>query len=192
MKADGSIRSFVALDPGQMVRIGLERAIRKMAGTGAHVTWVPGRNLHCSLVFLGNITRDELQKLCDGLDACVACIPRFTLEVSRVGTFGRPGHPRVVWAGLEQHSRLAELYNSAFQAAGMLDITLDRRPFRGHITLGRVRGAHNLDALQKCLNGMRDQSFGSMVVEQVQVYRSVLSSTGAEYTLEHSASLCMG
>jgi 2'-5' RNA ligase len=67
----------------------------------------------------------------------------------------------------------------------------ERRPFTGHVTVGRAKG-RGVDA-RRAVDAFAARDFGSTTVEEVHVYESRLGggaeSAGSTYVLRHSAAL---
>jgi len=63
-----------------------------------------------------------------------------------------------------------------------LDFPPEERPFRGHLTLGRVKGRRHLYQLQEAL--LKHQNFQAEAfdVGEIVLYRSELRPEGARYT----------
>jgi 2'-5' RNA ligase len=89
----------------------------------------------------------------------------------------------VLWIGTEEQPEilgLAERLAAALERAGF---EREERPFRPHLTLGRVRhGAGIHDAVAE-LEKNRDMAFGEMTVRRITLFRSILKPTGAEYSI---------
>lgn len=99
---------------------------------------VPAHNIHLTLVFIGDVSRDRLAGL-EALGAAVAA-PRFSLVVDRLEYWR---HNRILWAGVGECPQalrtLVERLQEPVAAAGF---RIERRPYVPHVTLRRdARGA---------------------------------------------------
>jgi 2'-5' RNA ligase len=94
---------------------------------------VPDRNIHLTLVFLGDLPREHVTAL-ETLAASIAA-PRFTLDVDRLEYWR---HNRIVWAGVDRCPQalqtLVERLHESLAAAGY---RFDRRSYAPHLTLLR-------------------------------------------------------
>lgn len=144
------------------------------------VKWVAAENLHLTLRFLGEISvareRELLQRLADALQA-----QRFgalDLRITEPRLFPAPRHPRAI-ACLVQPTpsllALADLTERIAQAAGL---PAERKPFNGHITLGRLREGFPSTAR---LSFPVAQT--PMRADALALYQSQLAPTGPIYTL---------
>jgi 2'-5' RNA ligase len=55
------------------------------------------------------------------------------------------------------------------------------RPFRGHLTLGRVRSPRGTTPLAAHITGRGQDAFGDWTAREVKLYRSHLRPSGAVY-----------
>ena len=96
--------------------------------------------------FLGNVPLPMVEKLLTTMqlasDQFQAESPgeKLHLRLSGLGMFPNPQQPRVLWAGTEGDlDLLAALQMLVDQAVADLGYSLEKRPFRPHLTIGRVR-----------------------------------------------------
>lgn len=111
-----------------------------VAGLEQAVGWVRPESLHLTLVFLGPVQDREcrqLQDLLDGrFDGLLA--PDTVIQLPRF--FPKPARPRGLWCPvIESGNRLQQLHKALLPAVDKAGLAVDAKPFRPHITLGRVR-----------------------------------------------------
>lgn len=141
-EAPDTMRVFFALWPDDSVRGALAQlatGLRRECGGRV----VPARNLHLTLVFVGNIGAGRVQQLCE-LAAGFAA-PAFAMTVDVVEYWR---HNRIVCAGprecAEALRTLVAGLEEALKAGGF---RFDRRPYAPHITLLRnARSAPHVPA----------------------------------------------
>ena len=125
-------RLFLALwpDPAlQSALAGLARSCQVQCGGRL----VPERNLHATLVFLGDLSATQADAVC----ACVDDLPPpcVTLQLDRVGFWRKPG---IVWAGSRATPDAVTAYAGSLQdALRRLGFRIDPRPWTLHVTLVR-------------------------------------------------------
>ena len=56
------------------------------------------------------------------------------------------------------------------------------RSYIPHLTIGRVKGAHNKDALVSTINELEDIEIGKMTVKKIVLKQSELTPVGPVYT----------
>jgi 2'-5' RNA ligase len=133
------MRLFAALPMGGEVEAELKCWLTRFQSRGWPVRWVRPDGLHLTLKFLGSVEESHLPAVEEGFVAACAGTPRLTLSVRDFGTFPAAGQPRVLWAGLEADPALellAHRLEGQFEAVGF---PVEGRPFRPHVTLGRVK-----------------------------------------------------
>jgi len=182
------VRSFVAIAVNEETRRELVAVQRVLKSSRAHVSWVRPENIHLSLVFLGDVPRDDVPVISEALDAAVYELPAFSFEVTGIGSFGR-GSPRVIWAGVRECDALAFVQASVSEGLRRLGMELENRPYHPHITLGRVRSARGRNALVAALRELPEQQYGTVSVKGIDLMQSTLKPGGAEYARIHRAAL---
>jgi RNA 2',3'-cyclic 3'-phosphodiesterase len=86
------------------------------------------------------VPRDVLPRLAEGAAPLVAAAPPMTLRCAGAGRFGPPRRPSVAWAGVDGDvGPLAALAGGLAELARGLELPVEERPFRPHLTLGRWR-----------------------------------------------------
>ncbi len=185
------IRLFIGIPINDDVRQRLTELRDALKRTRAHVGWVPPRNYHLSLAFLGDTPREMVADLGEALDDAAQCEP-FPFAVTRIGSFGSRRSPRVIWAGVEAPDVLTTLYEKLRDNLEALGLDTDSRPFRPHITLGRVRSSRGRSELVEGLERVADTVFGDVTTARIHLYRSVLQPGGSVYTVLHEAGLDNG
>jgi 2'-5' RNA ligase len=94
---------------------------------------VPAQDFHVTLCFLGELREDVLEEVDSALRALV--LPAPVLTVTGLGAFGTP--PEGVHAALAADPVLERVQAKCAQAVRGAGVTLDRRRFTPHVTLGR-------------------------------------------------------
>lgn len=176
------IRTFIAVEIPDTVRKKLVRDIDALREHAPLVKWAKPENLHLTLRFLGDVKENDLDELFDAVSDAVAESEPFALEIRGIGAFPNWRHPRVVWAGCaegdREASRLAGLVESACVDLGY---ERERRPFRAHLTLGRVKEPSHALGLYDAAKMLEDKPFGYVDVDEVVVFMSSLRRTGPVY-----------
>jgi 2'-5' RNA ligase len=178
------VRCFIAIDLPSDVRAGLAAAAERLraAAPRADVRWVATPALHLTLEFLGEVSEERLAGVRNALDAVAAATPPLALTCAGLGVFPGPARPRVVWAGITDGVRGLGLLAAAVERAmEPLGFPPERRPFRGHVTLGRVRSPRGAGPLARALEREGHAEFGRWTAPQAVLYRSRLRPTGAIY-----------
>src|SRR5690348_12646571 len=133
------VRFFIAINLPDDERRAIRDATAGMRGAAPDVSWTTEYHLHLTLKFLGDVPEDGVAPLRDALHAIATShrVPR--LELGDIGAFPNLRAPRIVWLGIAQDGRLELLQHDIESACEALGYEVEGRPFRPHITLGRVR-----------------------------------------------------
>jgi 2'-5' RNA ligase len=178
------VRCFVAVDLPDDVRAALAEAQARLRGAAprADVRWTAAGAMHLTLEFLGEVSPETSQPVRAAVAAVAGGWAHLRLGCGGLGVFPGPSRPRVLWAGITGDlAGLGELAAGIERALEPLGFPPPRRPFRGHVTLGRVRSPRGLAPLLGALEGGRDATFGAWTAAEVVLYRSHLSPRGSRY-----------
>lgn len=154
---------------------------QRLAGLGVGLPgarWVAPDNLHVTLRFIGEIDDGQAEDI----DAALAAIraPAFDVTVGGVGCFDRGGKVHTVWAGVEAGAAIGHLYEKVESAVVRAGFEPERRKFKAHITLARLRGtpAHRVGDY---ILARQDFVGGRFTAEGFTLFRSHLGHAGAHY-----------
>jgi 2'-5' RNA ligase len=136
------MRAFLALEPDPPALVVLKNTLRQLrtSRVARDVKWVGEDNLHMTMRFLGEIDDAQKNKLVELLAAQVPAMGTANpLRMSEPRLFPKPSQARVIACMLERDAWLSRLAEMCEQDAQHIGLPAERRPFNGHITLGRTR-----------------------------------------------------
>lgn len=200
------IRCFVAvdLDPevtsaiarvAELGRRGVSenRGARESAsarrGAGSDVRWIPARNLHVTLKFLGQVPIDRLAPIGRALAKAARRVPPFEILAWGVGGFPTLARARVLWVGLRGEALVA-LARYVDDELASIGFSSDDRPIVPHVTIGRVRGSRNFKSVLESIEPLSAASFGRSRVNDLVLYESDLSADAPVYSVIER--VCLG
>ena len=178
-------RTFLAVALSDEAREALRREITSLANALPSVRWVNVASLHLTLTFLGDLDDERLAAAHEATQAAAQQGAPFALALDRLGTFGPPHAPRVIWAGVG--GDVAALRHAQRILASELDqrgFSSQEHPFSPHLTLARVKErlpAPELIALQQRANTPLAHT-ASWTVTTLDVMKSELVRPAARYT----------
>jgi RNA 2',3'-cyclic 3'-phosphodiesterase len=184
-------RTFLAIDLNPKVRAHLVSLQEELTVDAPDVAWVEPENLHVTLLFLGEVDHRECIDICRAAHKAVAKIPSFAMTVEAMGAFPNARRPRTLWVGVGDGKADVIAVHDAIEEP-LLEMGSYRRETRAytpHVTLGRVKGERNDEALAKALTKHAAWSAGEAMVNEVQVMTSELTSDGPIYTVVGRAKL---
>jgi 2'-5' RNA ligase len=180
------MRIFVAVELGEALRQEAARVAGELAevlGQEARraVTWVAPEKMHLTVRFIGEAGERTVKELVRRI-AAPFDEPAFRLAVGGSGVFPRSGPPRVIWLGITEGAEaLARLHDEIEARLEGLGLERDTRPFRAHLTLGRVKAAIG-PATRQAVAAMRSDTVGTCEIGDVTLFDRELSPRGPSYT----------
>jgi 2'-5' RNA ligase len=178
----GTVRAFIAVRVDDAVEQAVAALVDELkAGRGEGVRWVRRGNLHLTLKFLGPaVPIGKLEPLKTMLERVAAEAEPFDLAVHGVGGFPSLERPRVIWVGLEG-AGLQHLAKRVEEAAARCGFEPERRPFTGHLTIGRVNSYRGFEKTRRALSVVAERDFGRSRIDALTLYRSTLTPEGPVY-----------
>lgn len=174
-------RIFIAVkvNPGQTL-IRIHASLKSVLG-GEKINWTDPANMHLTLAFLGD-TEDELIKVVSIMlrQKCTG-FGDFRFNLAGAGVFKNYRDPKVIWAGIESNQKLSQLNEKIMTGLKDAGFSLDERPFKPHLTLGRIKSINHPDALKSALEKYKDVKIQGVDVKEVILFESILKPTGPVY-----------
>ncbi len=141
--------------------------------------WTSPATFHLTLRFLGETNRQLLEKLSRAGIKTAANMAPFTLKLGKWGAFHRQGFVSVLWLGLSDGERnAAHLADGLSRELSLVGVSVDRRPFQGHLTLARVRRPVKLTLPNFDTDGVSDIT---AKIDRMVLMQSHLLPTGPLY-----------
>ena len=177
-----TIRTFVAIELPHRVVASIAEIQSRLKEYGFNIRWVRPENIHLTLKFLGNIASEAVETVCEAVSKAVSTSGPLSLEAAGVGVFPHMRRPRVVWVGITgQTAGLRALQKKIDAELLSVGFPKERRLFKGHLTLGRVKGSIPAKKFQEAFDRCSDFHAGSCCVDELILFKSDLKPTGSEY-----------
>jgi len=176
------MRLFVAVDLPVTIRSRLKNIQQLMKEMSSGIRWGKVGGIHCTLKFIGEVDENRADKIENALCA-VDVPPPFRLHVRGLGVFPGWSNPRVIWTGIDPlPPELIGLQRSIEKVLKPLGFPPEKRPFKPHLTLGRVKQKDKLQRLIEYIRTERDSiDLGPFDVHRFTLFQSILRPEGAEY-----------
>lgn len=170
------MRAFVAVDCKSDELSKLQQEMTP-AWSPKEVKPVDARNFHFTLIFLGEISEQQVQQVQEALSG-ISFEP-FSLTYTGVGAFPKVGNARVVWVGVDEEGEkkleaLARQVASRMQAVGFAP----DKPFSPHLTIFRAKNRH----VQVGVGKYAGKTFGTDLIDRVHLKKSELAPSGPIYS----------
>ena len=192
------LRLFVALDLPAGAKAALAATMGQLQSViPAGVRWVNPAGIHLTLKFLGDTEAGLVPPLRAALREAAAAgdMMPFPLHLDGLGVFPNPREPRGIYAGVGGDlDSLVRAQRRVEQASVRLGFPQEKRPFRPHLTLGRVRDGV-APAVRRQIGDTIARQAAALSPEyawtagEICLIRSHLTPQGAVYTTLGQAAL---
>jgi 2'-5' RNA ligase len=176
------IRTFIAVTASPAIRQAALKLTATLGPLAGDVKWVAPENLHWTLQFLGEVEQLEIHSVCTAVSTAALEVDSFDVEARGAGAFPAPDRPRTLWIGAGAGAQaMVALHDAIQRKLTRLGYRSEHRRFVPHITLGRVGRDSPPRPLVRELAGLAEYEAGSMLVDEVTVFASKLTSDGPVY-----------
>ena len=171
------VRLFVGLEIPDNIR----EALSDVRGgvEGAH--WQRDDQLHLTLAFIGDVPKKVMHEI-EGELSRIHVAP-FEFALRGVGLFGKPKQPKTLWAGVEDRKPLGHLHEKIVNALDRVDVEVERRKYKPHVTLARFRRGAQARVGDWLLNSEMLHT-PAETVQHFTLFSSQLTHEGSYYTVE--------
>ena len=177
------MRLFIAVAPSEKQKEELHRLQLRLERSLDGIKWVRPAAQHLTLKFLGEQEEKLPAAITGSMQNAARTMKQFNLQFEGIGVFPSPRRARVIWAGVAAGAAELRTLTSALEKElAAKGFPAEKRSFRAHLTLGRVRHPVSEKVLQALLK--RESSFltGIARVQSFSLYRSRLTPAGPQYT----------
>jgi len=183
------VRSFLAFSVDSKTRTLVADHISSRKGEFRGISWVPSRNLHITVKFLGEI--DDLT--CKSVENCLQesapLLSPFSLTPEGGGCFPDPGRARVLFIAYSLDEPVMKWIHRLHTSLVSLGFPKENRPFTAHLTLGRVRRPVPERQIHRFLEETDQLSLPKFEVQNILMMESRLDPGGAIYSVHRTFSL---
>ena len=177
------IRTFIAISLPESILQAIAKLQVSLKGSGFKIRWTRKEGIHLTIKFLGDIYWDDVEKIHEAMVQTTQNFSPFTLRGEGVGVFPDIRRPRVVWVGITGDvEKLGLLQRDLEDQLNITGFPKERRAFKGHLTLGRVKGRVDLARLAKALEASEEFRTEPFMAESVVLFQSELRPDGAVYS----------
>jgi RNA 2',3'-cyclic 3'-phosphodiesterase len=179
------MRLFIAIPMADSTVAQLSRFTGRLKSRADGLRWTAPESWHITLQFLGETGADTA--------ACVVAklrevhLPPILVRFEGLGFFDRTG---IFYAGVAVTPELQLLQRKVEEATGQCGFVPEKRPFRPHITLARVRAERQGRAFYTLKAGIQQPSvFSGFTAPEFLLYESFLGAGGARYEVRERFAL---
>lgn len=177
-----TFRAFVAIDLPESVRASLEAAQEELKSYRFRIKWVRPESIHLTLKFLGPIDVSRTDEIAEAMTLAAKGRAVLSLKASGMGVFPHARRARVIWVGLGgQLDHLKSLQQTLDAHLANLGFPAETRRFKGHLTLGRVKGKITAGHMRAALDKFEKFESEAFEVNRIILFQSDLQPGGAVY-----------
>jgi len=178
-----TIRAFIAFKLPDRILEFIREIQKELKNRGLKLKWVKPESIHLTLKFLGDIPCDRIDSIETAIQVSAEGLHSISLIAGSIGVFPNLSRPRVVWIGIDgeidilkgfQEKLDENLVKAGFQA--------EKRSYKGHLTIGRVRKTPNLENLKTAVRDFFEYETEPFQADEVILFQSDLKPEGAVYT----------
>ncbi len=153
-----------------------------LVDTGANLKIVAPENMHLTLKFLGDTDEGLRPDIRDAIEECVEGIEPVELAMKGAGVFPKWSYMRVIWVGIDGAEPLVTVAERLEDALQPLGFKREKRGFKPHLTIARVRSGRKKGHLKRVVQQHEDTEFGQWRVREIRLKKSVLGKGGPTYS----------
>ena len=184
------MRLFVAINLPAAERRRIHRATEGLRKTGVPVRWVEPEQYHLTMRFLGEVPRDQVDVVVNGVRSVAEQNAAFEARISGFGAFPSIRGPKVIWLGVEPSPHLRSLKQDLERAMSDSGLERDTQAFHPHLTLGRVSDPGRGGAFRGFGEIAAAVDYeGRLRVKSLDVMSSRLGPEGSRYSVVSSSRL---
>ena len=168
-------RSFIS------IRIPMNPAVKRAQERLRNIGGVSVPNeVHLTLRFLDNVENRKLERLSESM-AALEKHPQFNVSVRGLGAFPNTRNPRVIWIGAALGDTFSELLSDLDNILDFSSVAYDKKPFKAHVTVGRVKDNH--EGLTAFLDEEMNLDAGTFICTEILLMGSKLTPNGAVHSI---------
>lgn len=168
-------RIFIAIPIDKHTQQQINELVEPIKGSRQDIRWVAENNRHLSLAFLGDKSIAVVDNLLRSFDETYQQEIQFRYRLSSLTRFPEPGG-RIIALTDEPDERLHNLFQITLKLLQRNKIEIDRKKFRPHITLGRIRRAKHVKTTFDRHTDI------SLDITKITLFQSTLTESGSIYT----------
>jgi len=178
-----TIRTFIAIELPEKIIYTIGKVQEEIKSYRLKIRWVRPENIHLTLKFLGDTKEADTEKVARAVSESVTGYSPISLAVKGIGVFPGIKKPRVLWLGIsKQLDLLTALQQTLDEKLEAMGFPKEKRPFKGHLTLGRIKSKIDPKTLHDVLKKFIQFESEPFFADRIILYKSDLKPKGAVYT----------
>lgn len=148
---------------------------------GENIKWVDAENIHVTLAFIGDTDEEKVEIVSSLLQVNCTDFGGFEFILKGAGVFKNFREPGAIWIGIQSSDNFHRLNDRIKSDLNNNGFKIEERPFKPHLTIGRVKFLKSQTNLKTILEKCHDVEIQRVYVREVILYESILRPTGPIY-----------
>jgi 2'-5' RNA ligase len=172
-------RLFVAVKIPQPVAEKIEEIRKEAYPVPNNYRWEPKEKYHLTLKFLGDIEVSRNEAIINALDEVASRNAKISLEFDKFGFFKKSPVAGILWFGFKAGKNIYDIAEQTDIKLNGLGFEREKRPFKPHLTLLRLKGNEDPNLLKSILDFNVPQA--DFVADELALMESELLQKGSLY-----------
>ena len=177
------VRTFIAIDfDDEHIRKNVKKLQDELKITNAGLKFVDPKIIHITLEFLGEISDKQVEEIINCLQTIV--FEPFEIKLKGLAVLPNEKYVRVIYspAYCTKEGYLTRIQQELHKKLEEIGFKLEKRPFKAHLTIARVKNARNKQALLGVIRKFSSVEIGSQKIRKIKLKKSVLTPQGPNYS----------
>ena len=163
------MRAFLALNIDENIKSKYHKLLlKKIDDNIAEVKFVNKNKMHITLVFFENINKNDIEKIKSSLEKTSSVIKPFNILFEKLSYFTNKFNDINV---LFVKANCKELDEYVKHLRDNINIKYDKKDFKSHLTLARVKKVYDNEKLKEIINNISFEK-SSFLVNSITLYES--------------------
>lgn len=142
--------------------------------------WESREKLHITLKFIGDVEEKVIPLILTELESVLNNYNKIEINFTKFGIIKKYSEPKILWLGLRRSELLEKLHNDIDNVLADIGFDKERKSFKPHLTLLRIKRNADINKLEILRNSEID--FPGTFAEEVALIKSKLLPSGSVYT----------
>lgn len=175
------MRLFAAIPLPSPLDDAVQQLLRSLAVRGWPVRWVRDEGIHLTVKYFGETASTRTDTIGEMMAFATQGLPPIAMALAGGGAFPTNDHPRVLRVDIRAGQTLDLLQDRMERGGEQIGFPPEGRPFRPHVTLGRVREGHRLPPAAMDYLRAAIPTTPPVLADRVVLYESEPGPGGARY-----------